>query len=72
MLFSGHFQARRLGYVLGSGKVLTLTLEKPHLKLFSNFGKKIYKTKPALPSSFALGPKGVWEVFEDFVFLQFS
>jgi hypothetical protein len=55
------------------GKSQTPTLEKSHLKSFSDFGKKIYKTKPALlPSNFSLGPKEeIWEVFDDFVFLKF-
>jgi hypothetical protein len=53
-------------------KLLTLTPEKSHLKCFSDFGKKIYKVKPALPNNFALGSKGVWEVFGHFVFLWFS
>jgi hypothetical protein len=49
-----------------------LTLEKPNSKPFSDFGKKIYRTKPALPNNFSLGPKEIWEVFEAFVFLKFS
>jgi hypothetical protein len=55
------------------GKLPTLTLEKSHLKPFSDFGKKNYShgTKPALPSNFLLGPKGIWEVFGDFVILKF-
>ena len=54
------------------GKSLTLALEKSHSKPFSDFGKKIYKAKPALPNNFSLGPKGIWEVFEVFVFLKLS
>jgi hypothetical protein len=44
-----------------------LTLGKPRLKLFFDFGKKIYKAKPAHlnPINFPLGPK-------DFVFLKSS
>jgi hypothetical protein len=49
-----------------------LTLEKSHSKSFSDFGKKIYKTKPALPNNFSPGPKEIEEVFEVFVFLKFS
>jgi hypothetical protein len=52
-------------------KSLTPTLEKSHLKSFSDLGKKIYKTNPALPNNFALGPKEIWKVFDDFVFLKF-
>ena len=40
------------------GKLLTLALEKSCLKSFSDSGKKIYKTKPALPNNFSFGPKG--------------
>jgi hypothetical protein len=53
------------------GKPLTPTLEKSHLKAFSDYGKKICKTKPALPNNFSLGPKGIWEVLDGFVFLKF-
>jgi hypothetical protein len=54
------------------GKSPTSALEKSHLKSFSDFGKKIYKTKPgALPNNFSLGPKEIWEVFDGFVFLKF-
>jgi hypothetical protein len=53
-------------------KSLTLTPQKPHLKQFPDFRKKIHKTKPALPNNFSLGPKGFFEVFEVFVFLKFS
>jgi hypothetical protein len=53
-------------------KSLTLTLEKSHSKPFSNFGKKIYQTKAALPNNFSLGPKEIYEVCEVFVFLKFS
>ena len=70
--FENNFKA---GFSRVKGKSLTLALEKPHSKLFSDFGKKIYKTqdktKPALPDNFSLGPKGIWEVFDDFVFLKF-
>jgi hypothetical protein len=52
------------------GKAPTPTLDKSHLKSFSDFGKKIYKNKPALPNNFSLGPKGIWEVFDGFVFLK--
>jgi hypothetical protein len=38
----------------------TLTPQKSHRK-------KIYKTKPALPNNFSLGPKGAFEIFEVFV-----
>jgi hypothetical protein len=48
------------------GKSPTLILEKLHLKSFSDFGKKIYKTKLALPNNFSLGPKETWEVFDGF------
>jgi hypothetical protein len=41
------------------GKSLTLTLEKSPFELFSDFGKKAYKTKPALPNNFSPGPKEV-------------
>jgi hypothetical protein len=51
---------------LGKSLTPTPTPEKPHLKSFSDFGKKIYKTKPALPNNFSLGPKEIWEVFEIF------
>jgi hypothetical protein len=46
------------------------TLEKSHLKSFSDFGKKTQhkKTKPALTNSFSLGPKGIWEVFDGLCF----
>ena len=44
------------------GKSLTSTLEKSHLKSFSDFGKKIYKTIPVLPNNFSLGPKEIWKV----------
>ena len=54
------------------GKSPAFTLEKSASKSFSDFGKKIYKTKPTLPNNFTLGPKEIWEVFEDFVFLKFS
>jgi hypothetical protein len=33
---------------------------------------KIALLELALPNKFSLGYKGVWEVFEDFVFLKFS
>jgi hypothetical protein len=42
--------------------MMTLPLEKSHSKLFSDFRKKTYKTKPALPSknfSLALGSKEI-------------
>ena len=42
----------------------TLALEKFASKLFSNFRKKIYKTKSTLPNNFPLGPGGLWEVFQ--------
>jgi hypothetical protein len=51
--------------------LLTPALEKSHLKPFSDFGKNTYKTKPALPNNFSLGPKEIWEVFDGFVFLMF-
>jgi hypothetical protein len=53
------------------GKSLTSILEKSRLKSFSDFGRKIYKTKLPLPNNFPLGPKEIWEVFDDFVFLKF-
>ena len=53
------------------GKSLTSTLEKSHLKSFSDFGKKIYKAKPPILNNFSLDPKEIWEVFDDFVFLKF-
>ena len=51
------------------GKLLTSTLEKSYSKLFSDFGKKIHKTKPARPNNFSLGPKEIRKAFEVFVFL---
>jgi hypothetical protein len=49
----------------------TSAFEKLDLKLFSDFGKKIYKTKPALPNNFSLGPKRFWNVFNSFVISKF-
>jgi hypothetical protein len=40
---------------------LTLVLGKSHLESFSDFGKKIYRIKLALPNNFSLGPKGFWK-----------
>jgi hypothetical protein len=45
----------------------TVTFEKLDLNLFSAFGTKIYKTKPALPNNFSLGPKRFWDIFNKFV-----
>jgi hypothetical protein len=45
--------------------------EKSDLKLFSDFGNKIYNAKPALPNNFSLGPKGFWDVFNSFVVSKF-
>jgi hypothetical protein len=53
------------------GKSPTPTLEKSHLKPFSDLGKKIYKNKPVLPNNFSLRPNEILEVFDDFVFLKF-
>jgi hypothetical protein len=51
----------------------TFTFEKLDLKLISDFGKKTYKTKPALPNNLSLGPKRFWDgdVFNNFVISKF-
>jgi hypothetical protein len=49
----------------------TFPFEKLDLKLFSDSGKKIYKSKPALPNNFSLGRKRFWDVFNSFVISKF-
>jgi hypothetical protein len=44
-----------------------LTLKKSHSKPFSDFGKKTYQTKPALPNIFSLGPKEIYGKFLRFL-----
>jgi hypothetical protein len=49
----------------------TFAFEKLDLKLFSDFGKKIYETKPALPNNFSLGLNRFWDVFNNFMISKF-
>jgi hypothetical protein len=44
---------------LGKSPTLPFAFEKPHSKPFSDFGKKIYKTKPALPDNSSLDSKEI-------------
>jgi hypothetical protein len=49
----------RFCLAIAAGEIANFEPRKSHSKLFSDFGKKIYKTKPALSNNFSLGPKEI-------------
>jgi hypothetical protein len=67
--FWGVFKIFVISKFFASWDAQTLQKLWPSKKI--NFGKKIYKTKPALPNNFSLGPKRFLDVFKKFVISKF-